>query len=305
LRCAQGHAYPIEDGVPVLLPAPLADNQARTADAFGYEWLRHRVNLAREEREIFLAETQCDPAEFAGRLILDAGCGMGRFTRVAAGLGAEVVGVDLSPAVRAANATFRDYPLLHVVRGDLLQPPFKTRSFDLAYSLGVLHHTPDTRAALASVTELTKNQGTVTFWLYGRAGRFADFQSNPLEPMRAAFFAKRPWLLRPYWLGLKAREVVSDGLRIFTTRMPVSILYQLCLLLVPLGAVPLLKYFTFSVHPDWRVRRQENFDWLSPPFQFKHAKEEARQWMKELGLREEKMLGHGLTPKIGFKATRE
>ena len=82
------------------------------------------------------------------------------------------------------------------------------------------------------------------------------------------------------------------------------LLYTLCYALVPFGAIPLIKYFTFSSHPHWRTRLQENFDWLSPPFQFKHTKEEARAWIAEQDLTEEGMLSHGLVPKIGFKARR-
>lgn len=305
LLCGQGHEYEIAEGVPVLLAGPLSGTKARTAEAFGYEWLRYRVELQEEERGIFLAETQSRPEDFADRLVLDAGCGMGRFTKIAARLGAEVIGLDLSPAAQAVFKAAAEFPRLHVIRGDLLRPPLRASAFDLVYSLGVLHHTPDTRRAFRAISALVKPGGAVAFWVYGRAGAYEHFKSNPLEPMRAAFFRGHPRLHFPYWVLLKIRERVSDALRFFTTRLPAPLLYQLCLLATPPGAVPLLKYFTFSAHPNWRVRRQENFDWLSPPFQFKHTKEEARAWIAETGLIEEKMLPHGLVPKIGFKAGKK
>ena len=305
LRCDKGHDYRIEDGVPILIPGPLSGRGAKTAKAFGYEWLRYRVELAQEERKIFLAETLCEPEEFAGRLVLDAGCGMGRFTRIAAELGAELVGIDLSPAVQAVFAETARLPRLHVIRGDLTRPPLRPGSFDLVYSLGVLHHTPDTRTALQAVVPLARSGGTIAFWVYGRAGDYRNFLTNPLEATRAAFFKAHPRLHRPYWRLLKVREKISDALRIIATRLPAAVLYSLCLALVPFGAIPGIKYFTFSAHPNWRVRRQENFDWLSPPFQFKHTKEEIREWIAELGLIEEKMLSHGLVPKIGFKVKKK
>lgn len=305
LLCGAGHEYPIREGIPELLPAERDAGKSRTAEVFGYEWLRYRVELPEEERTIFLAETQTPPSEFKNRLVLDAGCGMGRFTRIAAELGGEVVALDLSPAVQALSSQAENFPHLHPVRGDLLQPPFRAQSFDLIYSLGVLHHTPDTRTALHALAPLLKPGGTIAFWVYGRAGKYQDFRSNPLEPIRARFFADHPYLHFPYWAGVRAREAASDFLRFFTTRLPAPLLYYLCLFLVPLGVLPLLKYFTFSVHPDWRVRWQENFDWLSPPFQFKHTKEEVRGWLAELKLVEESILSHGLIPKVGFKARRK
>ena len=304
LYCKKGHEYNIEDGVPVLLTEDLSGQDAKTAETFGYEWLRYRVDLGEEEKSIFLSETQSDPEDFEGKLVLDAGCGMGRFTSIAASLGAEVVGIDLSSAVKTVFKKTSQYPLLHIIRGDLLNPPFRKESFDLIYSLGVLHHTPDTKAAFDSIVPSIKNGGAIAFWLYGRASEFEFFKTNPLEPTRASFFEKHPFLLRPYWIALKTREFFSDALRKITTRMPVPILYKLCLVMVPFGAVPLLKFFTFSVHPNWKVRHLENFDWLSPPYQYKHTKEEARAWIEEQGLVEDKMLDHGLVPKIGFKAKK-
>lgn len=304
LACAAGHRLRINDGVPQLVGESPAGKSGRTSRAFGYEWTRYRVDLAEEERSILLEETMSEPGEYSGRLVLDAGCGMGRFTRAAAGMGAEVVGIDLSPALKSAYELSRGYPLLHFIQGDLLKPPLKPDAFDFIYSLGVLHHTPDTRRALAAIVPLAKKGGTVAFWVYGRAGKYQNFKSNPLEPVRADFFERRPYLHRPYWIGLKIREMVSDALRTVTVRLPLPLLYRLCLLPVPLGAVPLFKYFTFSAHPDWRVRLQENFDWLSPPYQFKHTKEEVRAWIAELGLAEEDMLSHGLVPKIGFRCRR-
>ena len=66
-----------------------------------------------------------------------------------------------------------------------------------------------------------------------------------------------------------------------------------------LGRVPLVKYFTFSVHPDFRVRLIENFDWLSPPYQYHHTKEELCGWFERAGFTVMKVLPHGLIPKPG------
>ena len=78
--------------------------------------------------------------------MLDAGCGMGRYLRIAAESPARlIVGLDLSQAVVAARELTTDLPHVAVVRGDLLRLPFAPGSFDQIYSLGVLDHTPDPR----------------------------------------------------------------------------------------------------------------------------------------------------------------
>ena len=82
--------YPVTGGVPRLRPPnPVARATAKTRDAFGWEWLRYPGSLP-GDKETFLEETMLPPEGFSGKLVLDAGCGMGRYSAVALGLGAEV-----------------------------------------------------------------------------------------------------------------------------------------------------------------------------------------------------------------------
>ena len=61
--------------------------------------------------------------------------------------GAEVVGIDLSVAVINARKITKDMPKVHIVQTDLFYPPFRKEIFDVVFSWGVLHHTPDPRRA--------------------------------------------------------------------------------------------------------------------------------------------------------------
>lgn len=302
LRCRGcAKTYPIIDGVPRLRPGDaLADGRvARTAESFGFEW--HRYPGSRPiDRDIFLEEIQLPPEALKGMLTLDAGCGMGRFTTVALTLGAEVVALDLSDALTRLIAEMRTNPRLHVVQGDLLHPPFKPRSFDVVFSHGVIHHTADTKGAFDSIARLVKPEGRLSVWVYGTPGSWSSFKSNPLRSSRAGL-KELLWLV---WVAVWMRQLLSDALRAVTTRLPVPILYALCWPLTILGAVPLLKYLTYSVDPQFKVRLIENFDWLAPPFQTKHTKEEVRPWFEEAGFTVLSQLPHGMVPKIGFLGRR-
>ncbi len=326
LNCACGRMFPIVRGVPVLLPfdsaqllklhaayperfavpayvsggsTPVSQEGKKTQERFGYEWMRYPACFEDEERGIFIEETQLSPADFAGRLTLDAGCGMGRFTRVAGAHGGEVIGVDLSESVFRASELTGHMPNVHIVQADLMRLPFHAESFDIIYSLGVLHHTPDTRKAFASVARYVRPGGMLSIWVYGTAGGYAAFESNPLRPERLRF-VESAWAKRLYWLLVLTREKCSDALRRLTVLLPHRLLYACCYLLALLGTVPLLKYCTFSAHPDWRVRLLENFDWLSPPFQYHHTKEEVTAWFREGGFAQVSMLRHGFIPKVGI-----
>ena len=287
--------YPVRDGIPRLRPPEdVPADAAKTRESFGWEWLRYPGSRP-IDKPTFLEETMIPPEMFSGKLVLDAGCGMGRYSAVALGLGAEVVAVDMSESlIRVAQAA-RLYPKLHPVEGDLLRPPFKKGVFDLAYSQGVLHHTSNTHAAFKAVAALVKPGGMLSVWLYGKAGRFADFSTNPILP-------ERKWLVehrRLAWGVVLIRHLFSDFVRFFTTRLPVPVTYALCYPLTVLGAVPGLKYLTFSVDPDFQARLIENFDWVSPPYQWHHTKEELTSWYADEGFTVLKILPHGLVPKPG------
>lgn len=106
------------------------------------------------------------PADLAGRLVLDAGCGCGRFLAAAQAWGAEVVGVDGSPAGLAAAA--ENAPGAGLVHADLLDLPFADGVFDRAYSVGVLHHTADPARSFAEVARTVRIGGELAVWLYCR-----------------------------------------------------------------------------------------------------------------------------------------
>lgn len=292
--------YPVRDGVPRLRPPePVARATNKTRDAFGWEWLRYPGSLP-GDKEVWLEETMLPPQELQGKLVLDAGCGMGRYAAVALSLGAEVVAVDMSESLQRVVELAKNQPKLHPVEGDLLHPPFKKGAFDVAYSQGVLHHTADTRAAFKAVAALLKPRGLLSVWLYGKAGSFKDFATNPLKPEKKWVAEHR----RLAWWIVLLRHCVSDFIRVFTTRLPVPLVYAICYPLTWLGVVPGLKYLTFSVDPRFRVRLIENFDWISPPYQHHHTKEELLAWFKEEGYSALNVLPHGLVPKPGVLGRR-
>jgi len=331
LVCSRGHIFPIVEYIPRMLPdafcgldnfikhyrdrLPLeeikreingketrrfASIQKNTQESFGYQWLRYEFQDDREDREIFLSDSQLSEKELQGKVILDAGCGMGRYTRVAGQLGGEVIGMDLSQSILKAYKQTSDNPLAHIIQGDLLHLPFRKQQFDIIYSLGVLHHTPDPRQAFGNLSECLNEQGVMSIWVYGTAGKFRDFKTNPLKGERRKY-VNSDSAKRIYWLIVSAREFLSNAVRLVTTRMYLPLLYLLCYPLAALGKIPFLKYLTASVHRNWRVRLQENFDWFSPQYQSHHTKEEILEWFKEVNLCDVSSLNHGFIPKVGMR----
>lgn len=265
-----------------------------TQERFGFEWMNYPGTLP-EDEEIFLAETQIPAGEWRDKRVMDAGCGMGRYSRVAHKLGAEVVALDLSGALVRLWDLARESDRLHLIQGNLLSPPLREKVFDVVYSIGVIHHTPSAQKTFQKLSRLVRFGGQLTLWVYGTAGRFENFKTNPLRSDRQGL-KKQVFFV---WMIVLLRELLSDTLRLFTVHLPHRLLYWFCYPLALIGKIPLIKYLTFSVHPFWRVRLQENFDWLSPPYQSHHTKEEVIRWFEENGFEILKVLPHGFVPKSG------
>jgi len=104
----------------------------------------------------------------AGLKVLDYGCGNGYVLQQFARHGAEVHGIDLTArAVELSRARFALRGLTGTfTRGDGRTVPYPDGGFDMATSMGVLHHIPDPRPVLAEIRRVLKPGGRFTLMLY-------------------------------------------------------------------------------------------------------------------------------------------
>ena len=127
------------------------------------------ISERRNKLEPFIADyAQFD--RWAGKRVLEVGCGAGSDLLRFAKENASITGIDLSPrSVSLAKTRLRTYNCQgNVLIADAEQLPFKTGSFDLVYSWGVLHHTPDTEQAIREVYRVTKPGSEICIMLYHR-----------------------------------------------------------------------------------------------------------------------------------------
>jgi ubiquinone/menaquinone biosynthesis C-methylase UbiE len=108
--------------------------------------------------------------EFKGKRLLEVGCGMGTDLLQFARGGALCTGVDLTPrSVEISSLHFGLYDLrADFVLGDGERLPFADESFDVVYSNGVLHHTPNTAQAVREVHRVLRPGGLARVMLYHR-----------------------------------------------------------------------------------------------------------------------------------------
>ena len=102
--------------------------------------------------------------------LLEVGCGMGSDLLQFARGGARCIGVDLTP--RSVEITRHRFKLYGVHGSFMISDgehlPFQSESFDVVYSNGVLHHTPDTAGAIREVHRVLRPGGVAKIMLYHR-----------------------------------------------------------------------------------------------------------------------------------------
>src|SRR5216683_3759000 len=182
---ACGACYEAPDGIPNLLLGPNLQsgpnlqhgNDARVdavrrfyenAPFPGYPprdsltWLR-----ARAERSEFAR--MLDHAIPGDAKILEIGCGTGQMSLYLARANRVVIGADLtrgSLLLGAVAARRFGLDRVQFVETDLHRPGLRPCSFDVVYSSGVLHHTPDPRASFARIVQLARPGGMIVLGLY-------------------------------------------------------------------------------------------------------------------------------------------
>lgn len=106
--------------------------------------------------------------------IAEIGCGTGQMSLFLARGDRVVVGADLAgAALRLGHAAAHRYGVDRVlfVETDLHRPGLKRGAFDVIYSAGVLHHTPDPRAAFARLVDLVRPGGFLVVGVYNLFAR--------------------------------------------------------------------------------------------------------------------------------------
>lgn len=97
----------------------------------------------------------------------DFGCGSGRWAKFAADKVNSIICIDASiKAVSVAKRNTSDKNNCHVVQGKIDELPLSDNSLDFAYSLGVLHHLPDTAEAIKSCSSKLKQGAPFLLYLY-------------------------------------------------------------------------------------------------------------------------------------------
>ena len=268
-------------GFPVVAEIPRFVPKENYAESFGLQWNRFantqidsKVGTNRSEIR-FREETLWDERDLNGKLVLDAGCGSGRFSEIALKLGASLIAVDYSSAVEASKQNL-SAPDKLIVQGDLAALPILDQTFDFIYCIGVLQHTSEPARIVKELLRCLKVGGEITLTFYENSSWHVLWYSK---------YVVRPLTKRlPKALLLKVIEKTSPiwfPLTSFLFSLPRN-LSRGFRFLIPVANYVEYKYANPKIARDEAIL--DTFDMLSPSYDKPIKKSEIHSWVADSGI---------------------
>ena len=181
-----GAEHPILDGIPRFVPLE------NYAGSFGFQWNTHdRTQYDGTSRRSvsetrFREETKWGAA-LEGEVVIEAGCGSGRFTPHALATGATVLTFDFSNAVEANFRSNSDNPNACIVQASLYEMPFRDGYADRLFCFGVLQHTPNPLESFRCLTTKVRAGGHLAADIYALRFRTLFWSKYWVRPITSRF----------------------------------------------------------------------------------------------------------------------
>lgn len=269
-----------ESSVPIVRSLPRFVAEESYAHSFGFQWNRFdRLQLDTAmnndlSRDRFYKTTSW-PTQMSGQKILEAGCGMGRFTQLALETGADVYSFDLSIAVEAAYRNNAGAPRLRIFQASIYEIPLSKGYFDKIFCMGVLQHCPDVRAAFDSLVPYLKPGGEIVIDVYEKTDGFP-----PLK------YIARPFLkhLSPESIYRLLRWTIPPAFEVKKALNAIPAVGPQLARLIPIGPLSHAPRLNYTEEQLKEVKILSALDMLSPVYDQPQRMENVRTWLKEAGL---------------------
>ncbi len=247
-----------------------------TIQSFGDEWLEfdefsdEDIRVAGDEYFDIVPESV-----YAGKYVLDVGCGTGRWSKYLSGKVSALEAVDPSEAVLSAAALLQNNDNVRISQASAGDIPFSNNTFDFVLSLGVLHHIPDTQAAMQKCIDKLKPGGHFLVYLYYSLDNRGFFFktlfhiSNLMRNIISSF----PFRLKKMVCDLLAFSLYLPFIAV--ARLLQSVGFMECAKRVPLS---------YYVGKSLYIIRNDSLDRFGTPLEKRFSRERIQHMMTGCGL---------------------
>lgn len=257
------------------MPSEHADQDGRSVsevnENFAYQWNRYGTLHDRNREELWDFLSLSLDERFTDEVVLDAGCGSGRFTVFPAQLSARaVVGLDASGAVKKAAQTTAGLRNVLIIRGDIANPPLAP-VVDTVFSIGVVHHMADPFQGIRALCQPLRSGGRLLLWVYALEGN--ELYEALVDPIRRHVTRKLP---------VRIVDVLSYGFAVIQWAM-IKTLYRSRLS----ATLPMSEYFRYLREFDFTTQRVNILDKLSPKYCHLFTRNELEGLLDSIGMKVE------------------
>ena len=209
----------------------MKNQDKNTVDGFGDEWSRFdQSDLPQAEQQLLFDEYfSVFPWKHISKESpgFDLGCGTGRWAKSVAPKVKKLICIDPSSALDIAKKNLSNFDNCVFDSATVDEMPMQDNSMDFGYSLGVLHHVPDTALGIKQCVKKLKIGAPLLLYLYYR-------------------FDNRPWWFRLIWF-------VTDLLRRIVSKMPYKLRYFSSQIISIIVYLPLARFALFLEKLNFNV----------------------------------------------------
>ncbi len=259
---------------------PMDNIDPKTVSSFGEEWKAFHGFSEKDLKRIgdMYFDIVNNDMLNEQSTVIDIGCGSGRFINYLGNRFKRMVGLDPSKAIYAADELIGKNEKVELVMASTDNIPFPDGYFDFGYSLGVLHHIPDTQKALNDCVKKLRSGGYFLLYLYYNLDN------------------------RPFYF--KILYYMSNLIRLVVSKFPLGLKKAVCAFLAIILYMPfilLCRFLRFIAVPE-RIRRHiplqvyerqsfyvirnDSLDRFGTPLEQRFSRKQIKEMMEKAGLGE-------------------